>query len=340
MIINHLTNSCIEQETVSFIGLPASTETFRIDFEPFLKELMDNVCQIHIHVNTNDYPSRIGSRESIVEKLETDYDVSISGFLDENSSEILITGFLSQCEFANVAMRTLMCGVSLPIAKRYHRCIIGSRGANILKIMSDHNVYVIFPTHLDLTNMVIVKGFPSDVDQVCRILEHQVAELIHREKTEFTLMVPIDPIYLVHLILHYKSIQFKLHEECQVNFSISKKESEDVSNNTAFHAVIRGQPGKCEVARDALLNMIRVIRSVYIPKKHHSLVIGRKGETIKKISEENDVLITVPPWGQRYNENVTIIGADTDVVDRVCEQLKSLASKAKVQFSLEEILLS
>lgn len=205
-------------------------------------------------------------------------------------------------------------------------------------MMKDYGVALIFPSLGDPSNMVVVKGFPQDVDKTCRVLETQVAELIHREKTDFALMVPINPVYLVHLILHYKNIQFKLYEKCQVNFTISKKESEEVGN-AAFHAVIRGQPDKCEVARDTLLDMIRVIRSVFIPKKHHSLVIGRKGETIKKISEENEVFITVPPWSQRYNENVTIIGGDENVVDRVCDQLKSITNKAKVQFSLEEILI-
>ena len=205
--------------------------------------------------------------------------------------------------------------------------------------MNDYGVVLMFPPLADHSNLVVVKGFPQDVDKACRVLETQVAELIHREKTDFTLMVPINPVYLVHLILHYKNIHFKLHEKYQVNFSISKKESEDLSNG-AFHVVIRGQPDKCEIARDSLLDMIRVIRSVFIPKKHHSLVIGRKGETIKKISEDNDVFITVPPWGQRYNENVTIIGASENVVDRVCDQLKSIANKAKVQFSLEEILIN
>ena len=205
-------------------------------------------------------------------------------------------------------------------------------------MMNDYGVVLIFPSLADPSNIIVVKGFPHEVDKACRALETQVDELIHREKTDFTLMVPINPVYLVHLILHYKNIHFKLHEKCQVNFSISKKESEDV-NNAAFHVVIRGQPDNCEAARDTLLDMIRVIRSVFIPKKHHSLIIGRKGETIKKISEENGVFITVPPWGQRYNENVTIIGADENVVDRVCDQLKAIANKAKVQFSLEEILV-
>ena len=141
---------------------------------------------------------------------------------------------------------------------------------------------------------------------------------------------------------HYKSIHFKLYEKCRVNLSISKENEDDAGNRAAlfFHVVIRGQPGKCETARDALMDMIRVIDSVSIPKKHHSLVIGRKGETIKKISEENDVFITVPPWGQRFNEDVTVIGADEQVVDRVCQQLKSLVGKARVQFSQQEILVS
>ena len=120
--------SIVENETVTFSGLASNVEAFRADFEPLLKEFIDNVCHIHIHVNTNDSPSRIGTRQSIVDKLEAEYDVSISGFVGDNSSEILITGFLSQCECANFALRTIMVGVSLIVAKRYHRCLIGSKG--------------------------------------------------------------------------------------------------------------------------------------------------------------------------------------------------------------------
>ena len=128
LISIHHVMSMIENEAVTFTGLANNVEAFRLDFEPLLKEFLTNVCHIHVHVNINDYPSRIGTHQSIIDKLETEYDVSISGFVDDDSSEIVITGFLPQCECANIALRSIMVGVSLVVAKRYHRCLIGPKG--------------------------------------------------------------------------------------------------------------------------------------------------------------------------------------------------------------------
>eukprot|EP00061_Rhincodon_typus_P014993 g42415.t1 len=63
--------------------------------------------------------------------------------------------------------------------------------------------------------------------------------------------------------------------------------------------IISGRKEKCEAAREALLALVPVTVDVEVPFDLHRYIIGQKGSGIRKMMEEYEVNIAVPPPEQQ-----------------------------------------
>ena len=118
-------------------------------------------------------------------------------------------------------------------------------------------------------------------------------------------------------------------------------ENEVVAPGTAPAAndviTITGQPGPCESARQAIQALIPISEEVPVELVFHRLLIGTKGEGVRKLSDENNVRIKIP----KPEENkpfITIRGLAPNIAktkERLKERLVELEDLRKKQFKLE-----
>jgi polyribonucleotide nucleotidyltransferase len=94
---------------------------------------------------------------------------------------------------------------------------------------------------------------------------------------------------------------------------------EEGAENKNDIIVISGNRDRAEEAKNALLALVPVCHEIEIPFENHRYIIGQKGAGIRKMMEEFDVNIAVPP-----PENKDAIIRVTGPVAHVTEAIKAL----------------
>jgi len=161
------------------------------------------------------------------------------------------------------------------------------------------------------SNKVAIKGAKECVEGAKDRLKEIVDDL--EQMTEIECIVPQK---------HHRSLlgnKGKYVQEISANFSVQIKfpdrrkaeeppldeaPPEDGKNDII---VIHGRKDNAEKAKAALTELIPVSKEVTIPFDNHRFIIGQKGAGIRKLMDENDVNINVPP-PERKEETIVVTG--------------------------------
>lgn len=85
---------------------------------------------------------------------------------------------------------------------------------------------------------------------------------------------------------------------------------------------IVGRPENCEAAKADLLELIPISKNMEIPFEYHRFIIGKAGESIKKLMDEFDCNVQVP--GTAMKSNTVVIRGHKDKVAECQEHLLTL----------------
>jgi len=116
------------------------------------------------------------------------------------------------------------------------------------------------------------------------------------------------------------SIQIKFPDRRRNDDEASSPTSEDGMENTSDIIMISGKKELAEEARDALLALVPISEEFNIPFENHRYIIGQKGAGIRKMMDEFDVNIAVPPADNK--EDTIVVTGPAKHVENAINALK------------------
>jgi len=305
---------------------------------------LEDMVTIDCEIEQQYHRTVMGSKGSKVQKITTDFNVQIK-FPDKavavengeaappvnggettingrstNPNIIKITGQSKNCAEASKALLELVpitAEVSVPF--EFHRFIIGQKGIGVREMMNKFDVNIRVPAQDAKSDVILISGVPTNVESAKEGLAEKVAEL-EKEKEDkaqksFEVKVEVNPDYHPKIIGRGGAVISKIRDDFDVQIQLPRKEEEDASIIT-----ITGYEKNANEARDAILKIVGQFESmvheeVSIDPRVHSMIIGKRGRSIRKIMDDFKVDIRLPREGDEDPSLVVISGDDDNVQD-------------------------
>ncbi|CAH0381314.1 unnamed protein product [Bemisia tabaci] len=231
---------------------------------------------------------------------------------DEDQDLITIMGTEEQVAKAKKELEVTIKNIdsivedSIQIDTKHHRHFT----RRVIEQIQDEcgNIKITFPRNEE-SSTILIKGPKDGVEMVKQRLQEEVQDLEERITIEFT--IPHDVIRKERLpdiqrdhnvtikVLNFLSVADDgvPHGEGQVNGDVHN-ESQDSCDTIS----IWGRPENCELAKQAVLDLIPIEKELNVPFEYHSSIIGKAGKNINQIRVEcGNVRIEVPKADLRSN---------------------------------------
>jgi len=325
----------VESDKVTLKGSKNCIQAAIERIQEIVKDLEDQVT-IDCEIEQSYHRTVMGAKGSKVQKITTDFNVQIK-FPDKavenggaeqvngegrstNPNIIKITGKKDNCEGASKALLELVpitAEVSVPY--EFHRYIIGQKGTGVRKMMDTFDVNIRVPAQDAQSDIILISGVPSNVEAAKGGLAEKVEEL-EKEKEDkqlksFEVRVEVNPEYHPKIIGRGGAVISKIRDDFDVQIQLPRKEAEEQSIIT-----ITGYEKQANEARNAILKIVGEFESmvheeVSIDPRVHSMIIGKRGRSIRKIMDDFKVDIRLPREGDADPSLVVVSGDDDNVQD-------------------------
>ncbi|CAH1773087.1 unnamed protein product [Owenia fusiformis] len=268
-----------DKETIVIIGKEDQVAAAKAQLETLIKQL-ENVAEVEINVDSKYHRHFVARRGEVLRQIEEDFGgVSVSfPRSGVKSDRVVLKGAKNCVEGAKDRILEIVSDlasqvtIECVIEQKYHRTVMGAKGSKVQQITKDHDVGIKFPDR-PIPPPAQNGGGDGDV----------AAESVDGE-------------------------------EPTVNGDSNSVSSEgDVATPRKCDIIlITGQKEKCEAASQALKDLVPVTEEVMVPYDFHRFIIGQKGRDVRKMMEEFDVSISIPP-AMAKSEVVKVSGAPAAV---------------------------
>merc|ERR1719431_773188 len=309
---------------------------------------LDEMVTIDCEINQTFHRTVMGAKGSKVQKVTTDHNVQIkfpdkavevNGAMEapphnpnsersSNPNIIRITGKLANCEAASQALLELVpITAEVAVPYEFHRFIIGQKGMGVREMRNTFDVNIRVPSMDDKSDLILISGVPSNVEAAKVGLAEKVEELEAEKedkiKRSFQVTVSINPEYHPKIIGRGGAVITKLRDDYKVQIQLPRRDAEDSDVIT-----ITGLEEDAEAAKDAILKIVgqyesMVQEEVSIDPRTHSMIIGKRGRSIRKIMDDFKVDIRLPRKGDEDPSRVVVAGDEEAVLDCI-DHLKIL----------------
>uniref|UniRef100_A0A224ZBN2 Vigilin n=1 Tax=Rhipicephalus zambeziensis TaxID=60191 RepID=A0A224ZBN2_9ACAR len=262
---------------------------------------------------------------------------------DENQDTIVIIGKKEAVLDAKKQLEEMIESLEkvveeeMRIDPKYHRHFVARRGEELQHIANEFGgVQVSFPRSGDHSEVVTLKGAKECVEgarkrilEIVQDLEARVTiECVIPQQHHRTIMGAkghkvqrINQEFNVHI--KFPERDFRDRETLEngdvaVNGDVATEEEPSKPRKEDL-ILITGKQEDCEKAREALLALVPVTQEVEVPFKLHRFIIGQKGAGVRRLMEDHDVNITVPP--QADESDTLVISGLADNVASAKEAL-------------------
>lgn len=307
---------------------------------------LEEMVTIDCEIEQTYHRTVMGAKGSKVQKITSDHNVQIK-FPDkagepngeyrepdpnsERSSDpniIRITGKAANCEAASQALLELVpITAEVAVPYEFHRFIIGQKGMGVREMMNKFDVNIRVPSMDTHSDIILISGVPTNVEAAKGGLAEKVTEL-EAEKEEkllrsFEVQCSVNPEYHPKIIGRGGAVITKLRDDYKVQIQLPKKD-DDASDVIT----ITGLEADAEAAKDAILKIVGQYESmiqeeVSIDPGVHSMIIGKRGRSIRKIMDDFKVDIRLPREGDADPSRVIVSGEEEHVLDCI-DHLKIL----------------
>ena len=288
--------------------------------------VQDLDCQVTIECEIDQQYHRtvMGPRGTKLQKICADFNVQIkipernrqpqqqqngdgdgSAVPDANNNMIRITGKKERCDEAAAALRSLVpIKMEMNVPFEYHRYIIGKSGAGTRQIMEDYDVNINVPKIELESNIITITGTSDNVEKAKLDLEEKVKDL---EAKSFEVRVDVNPEYHPKIIGRKGETIGKLRANHSVEVHLPKKG--DAEENII---TIRGYEDNVMKAKEEIEAIVHQFESmvreeVSIDSRTHPMIIGRRGQGIRKIMQDFKVDIKMPKQGVDPDPDLVIV---------------------------------
>ena len=203
--------------------------------------------------------------------------------------------------------------------------------------MQEFDVNIKVPAPEDQSSAIVVSGAPNNVEEAKKKLLGKVKELekekADKELRSFVTTLEVKPEYHPKIIGRRGAVITKLRDDFDVNIQLPKKDDGDDSIIT-----ITGYESNAIKAKEAILKIVNEYESlikeeVVIDPRVHSMIIGRRGNGIRKIMQDYKVDIKMPRLSDPEPDLVIIMGLDEDCVLDCKDHLLNLAEEFEQEVS-------
>jgi len=332
----------VTSDKVNLKGARNCVDAAKLRIQEIVTDLEEMVT-IDCEIEQQFHRTVMGAKGSQVQRITRDFDVQIK-FPDkagengeapvpspERSSDpniIRITGKKNNCDGAANALKELVpITAEVIIPFEFHRYIIGQKGKEVREMMNEYDVNIRVPTADQQSDIVLVSGVPTHVENakagLAEKLEKLELEKQERIKRSFEVTVEINSEYHPKIIGRSGGVINKLRQDFKVNIQLPPKGSENEELIT-----ITGLEEDANAAKQAILKIVNQYESqikeeVQIDPRVHSMIIGKRGRTIRKIMDDFKVDIRLPRDGDEDASLVIITGDEEAVLDCI-DHLKLL----------------
>eukprot|EP00095_Tigriopus_kingsejongensis_P007750 snap_masked-scaffold815_size93432-processed-gene-0.6 protein:Tk07750 transcript:snap_masked-scaffold815_size93432-processed-gene-0.6-mRNA-1 annotation:"Vigilin" len=332
-VIVSFPRSGVSSDKVTLKGAKNCVDGAKIRIEEIVEDLN---CQVTIEcpIEQPHHRTIMGARGSKVQKICADHNVQIkipernagqNGAANANGEEvdvniIKISGKKENCEAAAEVLRALVpIDEEVEVPFEFHRFIIGAKGAEVRLLMERHDVNIKVPPSEQQSNAIVITGPATNIADAKVALAERVVDL-EKEKAErqaksFEVKVEVNPEYHPKIIGRRGAAITQLRKDFDVNVQLPKKGAPDEHVIT-----ITGYESDALKAKDAILKVVGELNSqtkveVSIDRRIHSMIIGRRGATIRKIMQDFNVDIKLPRDGEEDPDLVVIVGGEDACLD-------------------------
>merc|ERR1719462_847549 len=252
---------------------------------------------------------------------------------DENQELITIIGKKEAVEEAKAELMGKISELNnivesdVTVDPKHHKHFVARR-AQVLNDISDEFGGVNISLPKDLTSPIIaLKGARECVEGAKKRLLEIVVELEAMTEIKCVIAQKHHRALLGNKGKNIQELTAKLN--IQIKFPERKRVEEgeappaeeapvqpEEDENKADTIVISGHRDRCEEAKNALLALVPISEPVEIPFENHRYIIGQKGAGIRKMMEEFDVNIAVPP-PENQDPVIVVTGSVAHVTDAI-----------------------
>ena len=279
----------------------------------------------------------IGRKGENIKKITQDLDNKIHIEFVEDKDKIFIEGPPNEVnaaenllELSLNELKNTMSFADIQVDQKWHRHIIGKNGANITKIKNETGTSINIPLDTKKSNIIHIEGSPQGVAAA----KEEILEMAAKMDNEKSKDIIIEQRFHKNIIgqkgENVRVIREKF-ADVQISFPEAGKKSDIVT--------LRGPKEEVDQCYNYMKKLVQdVVASNYrcevpIIKKFHGNIIGRNGANIKKIKEETNTTIEIPPVTS--NSDVIIVTGYKEQAEKAKKMILAIQNELASVVSVE-----
>uniref|UniRef100_A0A8B9JZ61 Vigilin n=1 Tax=Astyanax mexicanus TaxID=7994 RepID=A0A8B9JZ61_ASTMX len=354
-----------DQELITVIGTEEAVAEAQKELEALIKSL-DNVVEDNMLVDPKHHRYFVARRGQVLRDLADEYGGVMVSFprTGSQSDKVTLKGAKDCVEAAKKRMLEIIedldaqVTMECVIPQKFHRSIMGPKGARIQQITRDHNVQIKFPEDCPILTEAPVQEngeANGDVKEPVDPAAPKKCDVIvlsgRKERCEAAVealkaLVPVTievevPFELHRYIIGQKGSGIrKMMDEFEVNIQVPAPDLQsDIISITGLSTHLdRAKEGLLERVKELQAEQEdRALRSfkltITVDPKYHPKIIGRKGAIITTIRTEHDVNIQFPEKNDENQDQITITGYEQnamsarDAIQAIVDELEEMISE-------------
>ncbi|KAK6060058.1 KH domain protein [Cooperia oncophora] len=257
---------------------------------------------------------------------ETDEDKETIHLLGKKEDVLKVKKELEE----NVKQLNETIEATLEVDTKHHRHFV-MRNAAVLREIQEQNggVTISFPKMGADSTTVHIKGSKQCVESA----KARIEEIIEDIEKQVNMQVEIPSQFHRALLANRGQRIHDLQSKhgVLIRFPDRRAEgSEEADPHAADMVTISGRDTKCEAAKTELLSMVPVSKVINVPIEMHRGLIGRGGETVRKLMQDYDVNISIPKNNE--SDEITVTGPSENVeeaLEKIREKIAEFEALAE-----------
>lgn len=269
---------------------------------------------------------------------------------DQDKHLIIVMGKKESVDHARAELELLIKDLDniteseISVDPKHHRHFVARRGAVLQQIAEDFGgVIVSFPRLGNTTDKVKLKGSKDCVEGAKKRILDIVADLDAQVTIECVILQKYHRTVMG--AKGYKVQEITKEYDVGVKFPDRPTEPEATQEAPTMNGdagsessgegekvrkcdiiIITGKQENAEGARQALQSLVPVTEEMQVPFDFHRFIIGQRGRDVRRMMEENDVNISIPP-AEEHSDVIKITGPPENVAraqEAMKEKIKQL----------------
>eukprot|EP00049_Salpingoeca_infusionum_P017303 m.352478 g.352478 ORF g.352478 m.352478 type:complete len:1183 (+) comp16533_c0_seq1:169-3717(+) len=308
--------------TVEVIGALDDVDTAIERLKARVDVLERTVTEDFVTIAAN-IPSICGAKGVNIQEITKSCDVRLdlpprSSSADDSKAEkvIKITGVPEACEAAKEALQALVPIEEVyPLEAKFHRFVIGAKGAGISEIQRTCNVRLEIPKGDAPADQIVIRGLKEDIEAAKAALQAKQPEYDEALAKNNEMVIEVPQKYHVRIIGRAGAEINALRKKHDVRLDLPK-EGDSIK--------LTGYPANCQACADDIQAkvsafMSEVEREVEIHHSIHNRIIGARGARLRELQKEFGVRINIPKEG-----DMIMVTGQEENVDNCAEHLYTL----------------